>query len=266
MISTHSSSRQAPVAVSLSYRQASSLPGFRPPVPTRSYSPDQDDVDEVDSNINTMPLTTNRSRTTTPFGSHKSLTESIQSLRSNTQPALSLPVKKRSQEPPPLPAPMVPKRDQRTPSPKSFDSKKTYQHHHYHNPAQLRSQQQKEINNDISSDDEEFQQEQQKLNNVKEDSAVSIFNNYLNIFSHLLFIDRLKLFIACVLYYFHKIFSFQFLPKKFTFRVVSYLYRLLSSVLNNLLFVCLIYHALRFRSYLTKKNNRFYSAYFFAYF
>jgi len=171
MPSTHSSYRQAPVSVS--YQQASVFPGSRPPPPRRSYSPDQDDVDEVDSTINTVPLTTNRSRTTTPFGSHKSLSESIQSLRSNQQPALSLPVKKRSHEPPPLPAPMLPKRDQRTPSPKSFDAKKDYQHHHYHNPAQLRAQQQRAKNNDASSSDEEFEQQQQ-LNNANEDSAVCI--------------------------------------------------------------------------------------------
>jgi len=178
MTSTHSSYRQAPVSVSLSYRQASALPGFRPPAPIRSYSPDQDDVDEVDSNINTMPLTTNRSRTTTPFGSHKSLSESIQSLRSNQQSALSLPVKKRSHEPPapPLPAPLIPKRDQRTPSPKSFDAKKDYQHHHYHNPAQLRAQQQRTTNNDTSSEDEELENQKQ-LNNVTEDSAVCILKN-----------------------------------------------------------------------------------------
>jgi hypothetical protein len=183
MPSTHSSYRQAPVSVSLSYRQASALPGFRPPPPpVRSYSPDQDDVDEVDSTINTVPLTTNRSRTTTPFGSHKSLSESIQSLRSNQQPALSLPVKKRSHEPPPLPpplpAPILPKRDQRTPSPKSFDAKKDYQHHHYHNPAQLRAQQQRAKNNDVSSEDDEFEQQQQQLNNATEDSAVCIFRIY----------------------------------------------------------------------------------------
>lgn len=177
MTSTHSSYRQAPVSVPLAYRQASALPGFRPPAPpTRSYSPDQDDGDEIDTSVNVIPLTTNRSRTTTPFGSHKSLSESIHSLRSNQQPALSLPVKKRSQEPPPLPAPIVPKRDQRTPSPKSFEAKKDYQHHHYHNPAQLRvHQQQKQrlAHNDTSSDDE-FELKQQP-NNANEDSAVCIF-------------------------------------------------------------------------------------------
>lgn len=172
MTSTHSSYRQAPVSVS--YQQASVFPGSRPPPPRRSYSPDQDDLDEANSNINTVPVTTNRSRTTTPFGSHRSLAESVQSFRSNTQPPLSLPVKKRPQEPPPLPAPMIPKRDQRTPSPKSFDGKKNYQHHHYHNPAQLRAQQQKEINDDGSSDEEFQQQQQQQFNNANEDSAVCI--------------------------------------------------------------------------------------------
>jgi hypothetical protein len=93
MTSTHSSYRLAPVSFPLSYRQTSSLRGFRPSPPTRSYSPDQDDGDKIDASINAMPLTTNRSRTNTPFGSHKSLSKSIQSLRSNQQPALSLPVK-----------------------------------------------------------------------------------------------------------------------------------------------------------------------------
>ncbi|CAF3369527.1 unnamed protein product [Rotaria sp. Silwood1] len=72
-------------------------------------------------------------------------TNSIPSLRSNQQPALSLPVKKRSHEPPPLPVLMIPKRVQRTQSSKSFQVKKNYQHHHYHNPAQLRAQQKRTI-------------------------------------------------------------------------------------------------------------------------
>ncbi|CAF3369361.1 unnamed protein product [Rotaria sp. Silwood1] len=76
---------------------------------------------------------------------HKSLSDSIPSLRSNQQPALSLPVKKRSHEPPPLPVLMIPKRVQRTQSSKSFQVKKNYQHHHYHNPAQLRAQQKRTI-------------------------------------------------------------------------------------------------------------------------
>jgi hypothetical protein len=176
MTSRNSSYRQPPINVSLSYRQASTLPGSRPPPPpTRSYSPYPDDVDDNDSNLNTMPLTTNRSRTITPLGSRKSLTESIQSLRSNQQPALSLPVKKRSHEPPPpaLPPPMVPKRDQPTPSPKSFEAKTDYQHHHYHNPAQLRAQQQRTTDNDVSSEDEELAQ-QQRLNNATEDTEVCI--------------------------------------------------------------------------------------------
>jgi hypothetical protein len=175
MTSTHSSYRQAPVNAVLAYHQASSLAGFRaPPPPIRSYSPDQDD--EIDTNVHVTPVTTNRSRTITPFGSHKSLSESIHSLRSNQQPALSLPVKKRSQEPPPPPAPIVPKRDQRTPSPKSFEAKKDYQHHHYHNPGQLRAHQQQKqrlAHNNSSSEEDEF--EQQQLNNTKEDSAVRIF-------------------------------------------------------------------------------------------
>jgi hypothetical protein len=179
MTSAHSSYRQAPAPVSLSYRQASDLPGFRPPPPMRSYSPELDEGDEASTSVNVMPLTTNRSRTTTPFGSRKSLSESIHSLRSNQQPAFSLPVKNRSHEPPPLPAPVVPKREQRTPSPKSVDVKKDYQHHHYHNPGQLRVQQkqkqqpQRAVNNNSSSEDE-FENQQQ-INNISEDSAVRIY-------------------------------------------------------------------------------------------
>ena len=137
--------RQAPNPVSLSYVQASSISGVRPPpTPMRSYSPEPEEI----------PTTSNtRSRTTTPFGSHKSLSESIQSLRSTQQRAITLPMKKRSDEPPPLPAPILPKREQRTPSPRSVDPKKDYQHHHYHNPAQLRAEQQR--GRRPSSDEEE---------------------------------------------------------------------------------------------------------------
>ncbi|CAF3326638.1 unnamed protein product [Rotaria socialis] len=177
--STHSSYRQVPVSLPLAYQEANAFPGSRRPPPTRSYSPDQDDGDEINASINAMPITTNRSRTTTPFGSRKSLSESIQSLRSNQQPALSLPVKKRSQEASTLPSSTIPKRDQQTPSPKLFSTKKDYQHHHYHNPAQLRAQQQAK-NSDASSEEDESKHQQQ-LNNATEDSA--------------------------------------FLPKKFTFRV-----------------------------------------------
>lgn len=167
MTGRHSSSHQVPLNMSIPYRQASAFSDVRPPPHIRSYSPDQDDIDDNDPNLNTMPLTANRSRTTT-MGSRKSLSESIQSLRSNQQTALSLPVKKRSQEPPP---PTVPKRDQSTPSPKSSEAKKDYQHHHYHNPIQLRAQQQGTTAGDVSSEDEELQQ---RLNNVAEDSAVCL--------------------------------------------------------------------------------------------
>ncbi|CAF1123008.1 unnamed protein product [Rotaria sp. Silwood1] len=185
MTSTHSSYRQAPppVPLPLSYQEANTFPGSRPPPlpPSKpSYSPDNDDIDDdIDTSVNAMPLTTNRSRTITPFGSHKSLTESIQSLRSNQQPGLSLPVKKRSHEPPPLPPSIISKHDQQTSSPKLFNAKKDYQHHQYHNPAQLKVHQQTKPN-DISSDEDELEHQQQ-LNNTTEDSA--------------------------------------FLPKKFTFRV-----------------------------------------------
>ncbi|CAF5126004.1 unnamed protein product, partial [Rotaria socialis] len=79
------------------------------------------------------------------------------------QPALSLPVKKRSQEASTLPSSTIPKRDQQTPSPKLFSTKKDYQHHHYHNPAQLRAQQQAK-NSDASSEEDESKHQQQ-LNN-----------------------------------------------------------------------------------------------------
>ena len=174
MTSTHSSYRQAPIPVPLSYHQASAFSGVRPPAPMRSYSPDPDDLDTGSTIIHGMPSNVIRSRTTTPFGSHKSLSESIQSMRSNHQP-ISLPMKKRSQEPPPLPAPIVPKRDQRSPSPKSADAKKDYQHHHYHNPAQLRAQQQQRVaeNNNTSSEEDELEKEQ-PMRNISEDSAVRI--------------------------------------------------------------------------------------------
>ncbi|CAF1232251.1 unnamed protein product [Rotaria sordida] len=124
MASSHSSYRQTSVNISLSYQQASAFPNsYPPPTSLRSYSPDQDDDDGDDENdvsIKAMPLTANRSRTNTPFGSHKSLSDSIQSLRSNQQPALSLPVKKHSHEPSPLPALMIQKPDQRTQTPKPF--------------------------------------------------------------------------------------------------------------------------------------------------
>jgi hypothetical protein len=153
MTSTHSSYRQAPsTSVSLSYRQASALPGFRLPPLTRSYSPEQDD--EVSTSMNAMPLTMNRSKTNTPFGSHKSLSESIQSLRSNQQPSVSLPVKKRSQDLPSKPS----------------EVKKDYQHHHYHNPAELITK------SDNTSSEEEELFDQQQTNQPSELSAVCIFN------------------------------------------------------------------------------------------
>lgn len=87
--------------VSLSYRQASALPGFRPLDEPYSNSMhrryDDDDENDGDSIRRPIPMT-NRSRTTTPLGSHRSLSESIQSLRSNQQPPLVLPMKKRSNE------------------------------------------------------------------------------------------------------------------------------------------------------------------------
>lgn len=171
MISTHSSYRQTPLAaVSLSYRQASALPGFRSSIPTHSYSPERDDVDENSTSINGIPLTTNRLRTPASLGSHKSLSESIQSLRSNQQTGVSLPVKKRSQDIPPI----LPKREQKPSSPNVLDVKNDYHHHHYHNPAQLRAQQ--KIENDNTSSEEEEEEEvefeHQQTNQISQDSVV----------------------------------------------------------------------------------------------
>lgn len=155
MTSTHSSYRQAPsTSVSLSYRQASALPGFRLPPPVRSYSPERDD--DVSTSINPMPLSSNRSKTTTPFGSHRSLSESIQSLRSNQQP-VCLPVKKRCND---LPL-------------RSVDTKKDYQHHHYHNPAELMP---KTDNTSSEEEEEEFDQHQQTTNPTSELSTVCLIN------------------------------------------------------------------------------------------
>jgi len=168
MTSTHSSYRQAPsTSISFSYRQASALPGFRPSIPSNSYSPEQDDGDEVSTSINAIPLTINRSRTNTPFGSHKSLSESIQSLRSNQQPSLSLPLKKRSQDPPGI----LPKREQKASPP---ETKIDYQHHHYHNQAQLQAEHPTKTDN-TSSEEDEFENHQQ-TNQTSEGSAVCIFN------------------------------------------------------------------------------------------
>ncbi|CAF3417419.1 unnamed protein product [Rotaria sp. Silwood1] len=169
LISTQSSYRQTTLTtVSLSYRQASALPGFRPTNPTRSYSPEHDDADDISTSINAMPLTINRSRTNTPLGSHRSLSESIQSLRSNQQTGVLLPVKKRSHDLPPI----LPKREQKTPSPNPFQAKNDYQHHHYHNPAQLRAQQQMKTDN-TSSEEEEEEFDQQQMNQISEDSAAT---------------------------------------------------------------------------------------------
>ena len=169
MTSVHSSYRQVPVPPQLSYQQANIFPGSHQPPPTRSYSPYEDDADEIDASVKAMPLTTNRSR---PFGSHKSLSESIQSLRSNQQTPLSLPVKKRSQDAPSLPAPMIPKRDQRTPSPKLSEAKNNYHHHHYQNSAQLKTQRRR-VNSETSSEDEELEH-QRRINEANENSAVCI--------------------------------------------------------------------------------------------
>lgn len=150
MTSTNSSYRQAPsTSVSLSYRQASALPGFRLPPPIRSYSPEQDD--DISTSMNAMPLTLNRSRINTPLGSHKSLSESIQSLRSNQQPSLSLPVKKRLNDLPNKPS----------------EIKKE---HHYQNPIELQRK------NDNTSSEEEGEQQQEferpkQINQISETSS-----------------------------------------------------------------------------------------------
>lgn len=151
MTSTHSSYRQAPsTSVSLSYRQASALPGFRLPPPIRSYSPEQDD--DVSTSMNPpMPLSINRSRLHTPLGSHKSLSESIQSLRSNQQPSISLPIKKRSND-----LPM-----------RTSEIKKE---HHYQNPIELKT---KTDNTSSEEEGEEFEQQQQQkqINQIQENSS-----------------------------------------------------------------------------------------------
>ncbi|CAF1592386.1 unnamed protein product, partial [Adineta ricciae] len=170
MASTNSSYRQTPsTTVSFSYRQASALPGFRSTATTRPYSPTEEDHDEVSANINPMPLTYNRSRTNTPLGSHRSLSESIQSLRSNQQPALSLPVKKRTQDPPTV----LPKREQKTPA---TEVQKDYQHHHYHNPAQLQVEQQKKMTDNTSSEEEEEEGEfeAQQKNRTSDVSPITV--------------------------------------------------------------------------------------------
>lgn len=41
----------------------------------------------------------------------------------------------------PASPPMLPKRDQRTPSPKSFGAKKDYQHYHYRNKTTMSGEQ-----------------------------------------------------------------------------------------------------------------------------
>jgi len=144
MTSTHSSYRQAPsTSISFSYRQASALPGFRPSIPSNSYSPEQDDGDEVSTSINAIPLTINRSRTNTPFGSHKSLSESIQSLRSNQQPSISLPVKKRLHDLP-------------------IKSSEIRKENHYHNPIELQTK----TDNTSSEEEEEIEHQQISANSM----------------------------------------------------------------------------------------------------
>ena len=117
--------------VSLSYRQASALPGFRP-LDTNDSRPNYRNNDED------LPSTIyNRSRTTTPLGSHRSLCESIQSLRSNQQQhSLVLPMKKRSIE-----------------------------EHHYQNPAQLQQiQRDKMVKPEATNTSEEEEETSQRSN------------------------------------------------------------------------------------------------------
>ncbi|CAF0863961.1 unnamed protein product [Didymodactylos carnosus] len=118
---THNNHHLANSRTSLSYRQATAgLPGFQ------QHEQIQSTDKRSQSPTNTEPDTSlHRSRTTTPFGSHKSLSESIQSLQ-RQQPALSLPIKKKSPILPPVPL------------------KPNVTEHIYHNPAQLIEQQQRE--------------------------------------------------------------------------------------------------------------------------
>ena len=158
--------QQTPLpSLSVSYRQASALPGFDRSSIRHCYSPERDDLDRVDSTTNAMPLILNRFRTNNSLGSHKSLSESIQSLRSNQQTGLSLPVRKRSDDHHP---PTLPKREQKTSPSNLRFAKNTYQDHHYSNPAHLRTEQQNK-GKDTSSE-EEF--EQQQINRTSEDSLV----------------------------------------------------------------------------------------------
>lgn len=119
--------------VSLSYRQASALPGFRPLDSIDGRSNSRMNDDEIPSTIY------NRSRTTTPLGSHRSLSESIQSLRSNQQQhSLVLPMKKRSND-----------------------------EHHYQNPIQLQIQREQMIKSDNNTSEEDEETSRQSTNNLQ---------------------------------------------------------------------------------------------------
>ena len=157
--SRHSSYRQTPTnIVSLSYRQASALPGFRPLTSNNSYSAEHDEIDEASTSIVIRSSIINRSRTTTPLGSHKSLSTSIQSLRSNQQPTVSLPMKKRSHD-----LSTLNKQEKRNVSPKPKSPHHEYQHHHYQNPTQLQNQQKTTTDNTSSEEDDEQRSVDQQI-------------------------------------------------------------------------------------------------------
>ena len=99
-----------------------------------------------------MPLTNNRPRTNTTYGSHRSLSASLQSLLSNRQMPFSLPVKKASNDA----LPILPKREQKASSPNPLFVKNDYQHH-YQNAAQLDIKAQAKSENTSSEDEKEFQ-------------------------------------------------------------------------------------------------------------
>ncbi|CAF0989618.1 unnamed protein product [Rotaria sordida] len=131
--------------------------------PTHNYSPEHEDAGEVSIGINAISLITTRLQTHTSFDSHKSLSKSIQSLRSNQQPAVALPVKKCLHG--------LLKQEQITASLKSNETKKDYQYHHYHNSTELCTKSDK---TSPEEEEEEFDQQQQQQQINEKDPAVRL--------------------------------------------------------------------------------------------
>ena len=197
----HSSYRQivpTSTSVSLSYRQASALPGFHPlTIPSSTHN---DDEEEDDDQISQRRIILNRSRTTTPLGSHRSLSESIQSLRSNQQPSLTLPMKKRVNDPSSSSTTTDSgenrmKRDEMNPSLRVMSVKTDYQHHHYENPLQLRNEEQKTIKCDNTSSEDDGQNEHilhsgyHQRNLIKENPSIRIESPFA---SEKILLDQMK--------------------------------------------------------------------------